>query len=225
MTVERSEEPLLKSFCGDDWPEVLCAEKELESRGSLSIPALIRLCGDDHRVPLRNTADLIYPGAGTYSGHGRWCPYHLDIIGYRAGWALEEITFCDFGFRAAFQPGESGPPPRPDGRKALEDQLKKSAAEADAWWQRNGDSWRRLSGIQEAINSGNPDRQVRAMAYLRLGDVRCNELTPTVYSQRILPAVRKLLKSNNEAVAHQADLLVNRGPAKAILDEAVGSTD
>jgi len=53
----------------------------------------------DEKVELRNTADLIYPGAKEFYGHGWILDYDVDWISVRAGWALEELTFQNCGFR------------------------------------------------------------------------------------------------------------------------------
>jgi hypothetical protein len=49
-------------------------------------------------VQLRETWDLIYPGAKTFYGHGYSVDYDLDWLSAKAGWALENLTFQNFGF-------------------------------------------------------------------------------------------------------------------------------
>jgi hypothetical protein len=57
-----------------------------------AIPILIELLKDTSFVKLQNTADLIYPGAEKFYGHGR-------IVNYDIDWGLEEITFQNFGYQ------------------------------------------------------------------------------------------------------------------------------
>ena len=44
-------------------------------------------------------ADLIYPGADMFYGHGFIVDYDIDYLPARVGWAPEDITFHSFGFR------------------------------------------------------------------------------------------------------------------------------
>src|SRR5262245_44810625 len=90
---------LIDDFTSADWQKVHHAKAALESRQSEAIPALIELLDRNEKVELLNTADLIYPGAKAFYGHGWILDYDVDWISVRAGWALENLTFQNFGFR------------------------------------------------------------------------------------------------------------------------------
>lgn len=64
-----------------------------------AIPKIIEMLKDTSYIKLKNTADLIYPGAEKFYGHGGIVYYDIDWICVRAAWLLEEITFQDFGYR------------------------------------------------------------------------------------------------------------------------------
>ena len=66
-----------------------------------AIPDLIELLRDTSFIKLKNTADLIYPGAEKFYGHGWIVNYDIDWVPVRAAWLLEEITFQNFGYRDA----------------------------------------------------------------------------------------------------------------------------
>src|SRR4051794_15737867 len=68
-----------------------------------ALPLLVPMIARDDRVELVDTADLIYPGAKAFYGHGLVVPYDLDHLGDRAGWVLETIAFRDFGFSDGVQ--------------------------------------------------------------------------------------------------------------------------
>ena len=61
---------VMVAFTSDNWPEVYKAKRQLESLQEKAIPALLELLNRKENVPLKNTADLIYPGAKEYYGHG-----------------------------------------------------------------------------------------------------------------------------------------------------------
>ena len=76
--------PDLQAFLGSSWPAVDDAKERLESRQAEVIPSLIDLCARTDRNRLTDTADLIYPGAQTFWGHGLIVDYDLDAIAARA---------------------------------------------------------------------------------------------------------------------------------------------
>src|SRR5262245_56333343 len=80
------------------WSEVMRAKTLLVADRLSSLAPVVAMIDRDDVVPLVNTADLIYPGAKQFYGHGYVVPYDLDHLGDRAGWVLEELTFWDFGF-------------------------------------------------------------------------------------------------------------------------------
>ena len=91
---------LIADLRSAEWSKVQEAANRLVSLEGKAVPALLPLLDSREAVPLVNTADLIYPGAKTFYGHGRVINYALDSVAVRAGWILESMTFQDFGFRS-----------------------------------------------------------------------------------------------------------------------------
>jgi hypothetical protein len=199
-----------------DWWTVHCAEEELESMQEKAIPALLDLMESREVVPLTDTIDLIYPGAKTFYGHGYMVDYALDSLAVRAGWALESITFQDFGFRsgtiqedALFKalrehgPGDMpleqavGPQKTPESGPVAA-----AAARARQWWAKAGPRWTRYQGVVEALDSKNPTRQVEALSWLRFGETECDGLRAR-YEAEVRPRVAKLAGSQTRPSANR----------------------
>ena len=209
-------------FLVSDWQVVYQAEAELESGDAASLPALLRLLDRQGVVPLTNTADLIYPGAKTFYGHGWMIDYDLDRLDVRAGWALEELTFENFGFAenviretdllAAVRQGKQDAllqdvtPARDDPGTR---QLKRSMAvdRARSWYRRNG-SWSRYRALKAALSSNDELRQMKALSWLRSGTTRCRGFTLESYRRDIVPLVTALATHASQAVREQASLLL-----------------
>ena len=90
---------LILQLRSSDFGDVYEAKDSIVNYGRDGIPRLIKLLRDTSFVKLKNTADLIYPGAEEFYGHGWIVHYDIDWISERAAWLLEEITFQDFGYR------------------------------------------------------------------------------------------------------------------------------
>jgi len=71
---------LIRDFTSADWQKVHHAKGALESFQVDALPSLIALLDRDERVELTNTADLIYPGAQQFYGHGGILDY--DVVGF-----------------------------------------------------------------------------------------------------------------------------------------------
>ena len=211
---------LVNDLVSADWETVVAAKSELESRQAESIPALMELLDRDERVELENTADLIYPGAKKFYGHGWVLDYDVDWISVRAGWALEELTFQDFGFR-------EGAINEADLLKAVINrqqnvhltdrsktaEMKKQAraiavSRAKTWWQTTGQSWNRFNALLDALRSDNPNRQGGALGWVRYGKTKCDGLTLESFNKYILPEAKRLANSTDESVRVQAKHLV-----------------
>lgn len=215
---------LVADFSSEDWgAKVSPAEKALEMREGAAVPELIALLDSDRRVELTNTFDLIYPGAKTFYGHGGILDYDLDWLSVRAGWALEELTFNDFGFSGgqikesdllqAFMKGKRDVPlgevvKPPADVEAVARRRAEAVRKAKEWWAAAGPSWRRFDELLSALRSGSPARQVSAMQWLRNGGTRCEGLTVRSYNQLVLPEVKRLSKSADEQVRTQAGYLL-----------------
>jgi hypothetical protein len=129
----------LEAFCQKEWPTVYAAKERLEAREKEALPELIKLVAREQRVPLVDTADLIYPGAKAFYGHGDLIPYELDSLAARAGWLLEDITSEDFGFSSR--------------------DLRAAAKKARTWWASHSAAWtqhRALRGEPKLRRSAAP---------------------------------------------------------------------
>lgn len=220
-------ESLVKDLTSVDWPTVWTAELALEARGKEAIPALVELLESDELVKLQDTADLIYPGAAQYYGHGWLLDYDIDWLSVRAGWVLEKITFAGFGFRErairekqlleATKQGRVDVPldavigalkePKARARNRSE-----AATRAKKWWAQSSQTWNRFDGLVDALRSDNPMRQAYAIEWLRYGRTLCKGLDRDSYERIVRPEVSRLAKSDDELVRQQAELLLENSP-------------
>jgi hypothetical protein len=90
---------MVAQLCQPDFNSVYQVKDSIVNYQKEAIPKLIELLKDTSFVKLENTADLIYPGADKFNGHGWIIDYDIDWISVRAAWLLEEITFQNFGYR------------------------------------------------------------------------------------------------------------------------------
>ncbi|HVG07282.1 MAG TPA: hypothetical protein VNM67_06215 [Thermoanaerobaculia bacterium] len=210
-------------FTSSDWSTVRAAKDSLESLQAQAIPVLLALLGRDEYVKLRDTADLIYPGATEFWGHGGVVDYDIDWLSVRAGWALEDLTFQNFGFREGAINHDALLKSAMAGKVdvllssvvALEsdadvkrERRSRAISAATAWGTRSSDAWNRLAAVVDALRSDDPVRQVTALNWLRHGTTPCQGLSKETFTQTILPEVRRLAGSNDSGVTEQADYLV-----------------
>jgi hypothetical protein len=216
----KSIENLIDDFTSPDWDKVHVAQALLIARQAEAIPALIKLLDRDEKVVLRNTADLIYPGAKKFYGHGWMIDYDLDWISVRAGWSLEELTFQDFGFReqfikeeellkAAIDRKENVPLADPARTAAVRKKRRAEAcSRAKAWSQKSAGSWSRFDAVLEALRSDDPERQFWTFQWMRNGSTPCDGLNMDSFNKHILPEVERLSKSSDERVRDEVRLLL-----------------
>lgn len=88
----------IQDFQAASWFKVLAAADIIRKQGKDGLDALVALSKSERVVPLKDTADLIYPGAERFYGHGYVLSYELNHVGDRAGWLLEDISKRAFGF-------------------------------------------------------------------------------------------------------------------------------
>ena len=203
-----SVEELIQDLSSDYWPRVWTAELRLESRQTEAVPALIKLTKSTSQVQLRETWDLIYPGAKTFYGHGYIVDYDLDWLSARAGWALENLTFQNFGFArgvidhdAMFNATVAGKAdkPLPDVVDLKPDpvgqqKLREAASErANNWWKQQGPNWSRQHAVIEALTSQDLVRAGRAMNWVRNGTTRCAGFNPDFVKTKITAVTNKNL--------------------------------
>jgi hypothetical protein len=196
-----SAEELIQDLSSDYWPRVWTAELRLESRQAEAVPALIKLTKSTSHVQLRETFDLIYPGAKTFYGHGYIVDYDLDWLAARAGWALENLTFQNFGFSegvldhdAMFTATLAGKADKPlqdvvDLKRAplTRQKLREAASErANNWWKQQGLNFSRQNALIEALASQDPVRAERAMNWVRNGTTRCVGFNPDFVKTKIM---------------------------------------
>ncbi len=171
-----------------DWPKVVQAARSLEGRQEHAIPNLLKLMDREEKVKLVHTADLIYPGADKFYGHGLMIDYDLDWLPARAGWVLETITFQDFGFRQA----------------RTQAQRQAAAQKARAWWVKQK-GWKRGPALVEALRSKSVVRQEQALGYLRYPTGPCRGVDPRYYQDVILPAVRQLSSAQAKSLLNEPE--------------------
>lgn len=215
---------LIKDLTSNDWFEkVAPAKKELESRQAEIIPEVVKLLDRDEKITLKNTADLIYPGAQKFYGHGRVVDYDVDWISVRAGWLLEELTFQDFGFREGIIDhdeilmtvikGKSATLLEEINKKQKNDEAKKHARaaavkKAGDWWQKAGKPWKRFDEIVAGLKGSDNALQYRIFQWLRNGKTKCDGLTLESFDKLLLPEVKRLSKSANKNIREEANLLI-----------------
>ncbi len=213
------------SFYGKIYP----AKMKLENYQKEIIPQLIELLNDTNFVKLTGTADLIYPGATQFYGHGHFVPYDMDWISVRAGWLLEDLTFMDFGYKTSsvddatlfnlMKDNERYKEYLKKGtydlewknkptREKLIEYRKLLAQKAKIWWQSNQASWTRLSAIKDALQSDDENRLGEVLQFLRYGETRCDGLNTEVYLKDIKPLVVALNQTKYQSVKEQVDLLL-----------------
>jgi hypothetical protein len=197
------------------------------NKGKEAIPKLIELLKDTSFVKLKNTADLIYPGAEKFYGHGWVVNYDIDWISVRAAWLLEEITFQDFGYRelsinedklmnlhkenytSYLQSGSHDIDFKntTPGQQLIIYRLM-LADSVSKWWERNKDIWTRYNALKNALSGSNVQQQSAALHFLRFEETRCEGLTLDKYKSELKPLVEKIKESKNEE-ADQAQYLLN----------------
>lgn len=218
---------LIEDFVSTDWPRVSAAKGQLENLGASAIPEIINLLTNCNNQKLQHTGDLIYPGAEKVYGHGQMIEYDIDVICVRAGWLLEDLTFCNFGFSGIQLPGNEldifikstfsayyNQPGNPQKISALSEDEKrmlirsKSIEKAKAWWPEASKQWTRLSALQQALSGTDEISQVKALFYLRNGRSQCTGLTQKYYKLKLAGIVERLTKSKTDRISENAKLIM-----------------
>jgi hypothetical protein len=222
----QSNNELVDDFQESDWITVLDAKQEIENREKELIPELIMMLDENREVKLKNTGDLIYPGAEKFYGHGKIIDYDIDNLAIRAGWLLEDITFENFGFSGIHIQAEklvpfvkyTYPQYYSENEKAVDEMSEaelrklireKSITSAQQWWTDNSDSWTRLKGLENAMKSEDERRRAKVLSYLRNGTTKCSGLDNNFYKSDLHAMITKLSKSNIKRVSEQAKLILD----------------
>lgn len=224
---EKIPEKLLSDFKSVDWPVVLKAKEDIENMETAGIPQLLSLLDDFTICKLKNTGDLIYPGAERFYGHGQIVDYSIDEIAIRTAWLLEDIIFQNFGFTGIHLPEDElngfietnffdyydnsknrqglkrmTVPEKRDLIKSL------SIKKAKSWLEQQSESLSRLDALVSALKSEDEKRQVKALFYIRNGRTRCTGLTKAYYQDNMETIVRELAKSDIKRVSENAKLII-----------------
>lgn len=216
----------IEDFNSSNWETVYKAKDSLEKLDSASLPYLLEnLNSKDKYVKLKNTADLIYPGATEFYGSGWVIDYDLDWLSIRTGWAIEDITFENFGFKELkisekeliemqknnikyeeyLKTGKYNFDIKPDRIKAV----KKCIEKANEWWEENYKNWTRLNGITAALKSNDIQRQSSALQYLRFGEYCIAGLSRNYFDKELRPIIENLLNSKEESIKQDSELLLS----------------
>lgn len=192
----------LDDFVSKSWPKVSAAQTRLVADPA-RLPDLVALLDRTDAAPLEDTADLIYPGARNFYGHGLVVSYGLDSIAWRAGWAIEEMAFQRFGFQVpALGPPPSGPP-----RVAIE------RAKA---WAKEHPRLDRYTALKEALESDDPGRISDAIQWIRYGTSPIAGFDRARYERELLPLVQKAARSRDEGSSKLAKQLLSEDLSYAI---------
>jgi hypothetical protein len=205
-----------------DFSEVISVKRGIINEQKLSIPKLVSLLKDTTFIKLENTADLIYPGATKYYGHGSFLKYDIDWISIRSAWLLEELTFQNFGFKEIkiteeklIQLHKQNYSNKSIDYKNMTEQERLKvyrqilSESVSKWWKKNKNTWSRFKALKDALASTNEERQSLALNYILSGYTYCDGLTLEKYKKELEPLIEKIQKQNGE----QSDR------AKYILDD------
>lgn len=211
----------------NDFGKVYQVKDSVVNRGKEAIPQLVKLLKDTSFMKLENTADLIYPGASKFYGHGWIVNYDIDWVSARAAWLLEEIAFQNFGYQkqvinedqlmelhkhnyqfylksGSHSVDLKGKTPKQMAvvyRQLLADSISR-------WWDRNQNTWTRYNALKEALASRDELRQSLALHFLRFEKTKCDGLTLDNYQKELMPLVLEI-KERKGSQAEQAKLLLD----------------
>jgi len=214
---------VIENLTSPEWTKVYKAKDTLEMQALIAIPYLVELLNEpDKYVKLINTADLIYPGAEEFYGHGWVIDYDIDFIAIRAGWVIEELTFQDFGFKeniisdkqliefhkSNYKEYQQNGFHEIELKGSKKNELQETIEKVKNWWNANSLDWDRKNAIIEALNCANVERQSQAIQYLRHGDKCIKDLTLEYYKNQIQPIIENLSKSSNVRISEDAKQLL-----------------
>ncbi len=214
---------LLDILKKSDFHNIYKARDSIVNYQVLAVPKLIELLSDTSYVKLTNTADLIYPGATQFYGHGWIVNYDLDYVNVRAAWILEKIVFKNFGYNTLTVNEDSllklhqqhYSKYLKDGFNAVNFKNKGPkeqlniyrlllAARVKEWWKKNSKGWSRFKAIKDALGGTNIKQQVNALQYLRdriqsPPGTKCADLTTKSFYSDLYPLIEQIGKTNTEA--------------------------
>ena len=214
---------LISDFISAEWEKVFKAKDSLLNIGESVIPDLLKLMDNPKAFQkLQNTADLIYPGATEFWGHGWVIDYDLDWIAIRAGWAMENLTSQHFGFTENvitekelmdlhkkdyaiyIETGIHNVNFKRQKFKELDAIIKK----AENWWKNNQDNWTPLSGLKDAIFSNDINRQLDAIQQMRFTRFKIKGYNQEWFEREIKARIIELNKTDDEELKLQTKYLL-----------------
>lgn len=219
---------LVNQLKQSDFGKIYKSQEGIINSQKEGIPKLIELLKDTSFIKLENTADLIYPGASQFYGHGWIVNYDIDWISSRSAWFLEEITFQNFGYRDltitedklmnlykqhyTTEYLKKGYHDIDFKNKTPREHLKMFrlmlADSVSKWWDKNKNTWTRFTALKSALASNDEQRQSLALHYLRFEKTLCDGLTSENYDAELKPLVQRIKESQNSQ-AEQAKYLLN----------------
>lgn len=217
---------LIAEFVSKNWRKVYKAKDSLVQIGKPAIPDLIKLMENPKDFSkLENTADLIYPGASEFYGHGRIVDYDLDWIAIRAGWALENLTFQNFGFSEnVITEKELMELHKQDYAEYIEKgkhdvnfenhkfkKMDEIIYRVKRWFEISYQQWTPLIGLKEAIYSNDTQRQLNAIHQMRYPEFTIVELTQYWFDKNLRKRIEELNKSKDEELVVQTGYLLKNG--------------
>ncbi|MBI2897261.1 MAG: hypothetical protein HYY06_27130 [Deltaproteobacteria bacterium] len=165
------------------FPVVRAAEERIvRDGGPEAVAALVEMAREGTRAPLLEAEGVVYPGGRRFHGYGPVIPYDLERLGARAGWALEELTLRDFGFRRA---------PLPLAEAPVEDP--RAAERAAAWWGAQSGRFERVDAVVAAIAGPDGDPVHRDALVAALQRSPLEPQIERALRTRIAPALRDAL--------------------------------
>jgi len=216
----------------DDFNKIYPVKDKIVNYQKAAIPLLIEMLKDTSFVKLKNTADLIYPGATDFYGHGGILAYDIDWLPIRAAWLLENITFKNFGYlKLSHHPESLGElykknhvvyidhnlsaltPEDIEKQKSLRLHMLKLADTVERWWQQNKEGWTRFRALKEALVGNDLIEQENAIRYMLSDQTVCEGLTVSSYNEEIKPLIKRFLHGN-EYLFEYANRLYDSDPAR-----------
>ena len=190
-------------FTSSDLDTVFRAKFLLLCYGQKSVPTLVRFSEDHRRVKLHKTADTSYiDDQKNDPAPGIFVPYRLDLISVRAGWALEDLTFCDFEFSEPWQEQQAD-------NCETEVSRRMAIRKVLAWFSCFGD-WDRRSALHNALISRNKKRQMAALNWMRSPFAAPIEGCDDSYIEFTLKPIVETLASGTGEVKIQAQHVLDK---------------
>lgn len=208
---------VLSQLLGPDTLAVLHAKAELENFQSAALAAILeQLRRPEKRCLLLTDTDLVVlPGDSGGRDYATVVQYDLRWSRVRVGWVLESLVFVPFGF--AHQRSKRSTKLLSDTSAHLE--TNKAVQRAIAWLSALPalGKWSRLDACVAALDSGDAERILPTLRWLRYGTTGCTGLTPEVYLARVEPRVTALSKHGDQFVRREAELLRTAGLSRDIV--------